>query len=69
MEFKDAANTVITFGKHQGKTIDQLGETDEGLKYIDWMNGAGVCDDDVKAAVEVYLNDPTIKSELQKAIG
>ncbi len=30
---------VVPFGKHKGRTLADVGSTDEGLSYLGWMVG------------------------------
>jgi hypothetical protein len=32
-------NMNLTFGKYKGKSMTEIGETDEGLDYLDWLRG------------------------------
>lgn len=69
--FAEAKNKAITFGKHSGKTIDKLAQTDEGLRYLDWLYGemSGSVQHGAKAhffdALKTYMEDPSIKKELE----
>jgi hypothetical protein len=65
-EFKAASGVVVRFGKYKGKAIDKISETDDGLKYLDWLNGQEWLTDPLKTHVVNYLSDPTIKQELAK---
>jgi phage recombination protein Bet len=48
----DPSEFVIGFGKHQGKTIGQIGKSDIG--YVEWLSREGR-DDDVRSACKEYL--------------
>lgn len=61
--FSQAADFVLTFGKHQGKTIDKVAHTDEGLLYIDFLSGLKL-DFHTKNAVCTYLDEPAIAKDL-----
>lgn len=67
MNFRQAANTVIQFGKNKGKTIDQVGESDDGLLYLDWLSGIDL-KPDFKIALDTYLSDPTIARDLDTLV-
>jgi hypothetical protein len=72
MTFKEASKFVIEFGKYKGKTLDQIAESDEGLKYLDWIAGwkiSGIKDPAFKEAIEVYTSDPIIQNEIGKVVG
>ncbi len=64
MEFKEAAAYVIPFGKYIGKSLDAIAETDEGLKYLDYMSGQKITSARCREAFDVYLSDPSIQKEL-----
>lgn len=66
MTFYEAGKTILPFGKHQTAEIDQVANTDEGLLYLDWMRG--IAYGFVKEALDIYLEDESIKKDLQKAI-
>lgn len=75
MEYRAAATTVMPFGKYQGQTLDRIAEKDAGLRYLDWLRGERQADEKrlefqttLTEALCTYLEDPTIKSELQKAL-
>lgn len=70
MTFREAAEFRMPFGAHEGKTLDQIAETDEGLKYLDWLLGdmqrnKSSCS--IVDALKAYLTDPAIKAELRRA--
>jgi hypothetical protein len=61
----DAAGYELGFGKHKGKTLGQVGETDEGLQYIVWMAQlAERMRPQAKLAARAYLNLPVIVARL-----
>jgi exodeoxyribonuclease X len=60
---------VIRFGKHKGKTIDQIAKTDAGLRYLDWMVGLPDLREDTKAALEEYLKRPSVSREIDRILG
>lgn len=63
-QFKAAQSFVIKFGKYKGVTLDDIASTDEGLKYLDWLNGQTWLNDPLKKHVVNYLSDPSIRKEL-----
>lgn len=65
--FEDAKNYKLAFGKHQGKTLDQIASTDEGLRYLDWL--VDVAFIQTKAHIKRYLEEPVIKKELERVTG
>jgi hypothetical protein len=69
LTFRQAADTVIPFGKYRGSTIDSVAETDEGLRYLDWLYGERENrKSPIDEALRVYLSDQTIAAELSKAV-
>lgn len=65
MTFADAASYPIQFGKYKLQSIDKIATEDEGLKYLDWLRGQGWVRGPLRSALEVYLEDPAIKRDLQ----
>ena len=64
MTFKEAAAFVMPFGKYKSSTLDSIASTDEGLLYLDYMRGE-LSDGPALRAISVYLDDPSIKRELE----
>jgi hypothetical protein len=66
--FAEAKGARVPFGKHAGRTIDDVAGSDDGLLYLDWLR-----DQDFSSprcvrfgeALEAYLSDPTIARELE----
>lgn len=65
MTFAEAAKYVMPFGKHKGRTLDAIASDDDGLRYLDWLRGERGGVNDVDRALVAYLDDPTIKKELE----
>lgn len=69
MDFATAKAHRLTFGKYYGKTLDEIGSTDQGLLYLDYMRGeiekAGNRRT-VLAALAAYLDDPTVAGDVAK---
>jgi uncharacterized protein (DUF3820 family) len=76
--FRAAAAHVLPFGKYSGKTIDKIAETDEGLRWLDWLRGeietgrlhAGneQMQTEIRKALRDYLDDPAIAGDLAKLV-
>ena len=69
MTFREAAQYKMPFGKHKGKTLDSIAETDEGLKYLDRLLGDMQHNNSKLPVVDelkAYLTDPAIKAELRR---
>lgn len=52
MTFNEASNMKINFGKHKGKTLEQIFYED--LNYLDWLED-NARDDVVKKAVRIFI--------------
>lgn len=65
--FRAAANKKLPFGKYIGQTLDQVAETEEGLRYLDWARGEWTNKPDLVRALNTYLSDPAIEKELFNA--
>lgn len=75
MDFPAAKHFVLPFGKHQGRAIDEVAQTDEGLLYCSWPRdqmdedpphfGMGR---DTHVALTIYLEDPLIARELSELL-
>jgi hypothetical protein len=69
MTFDDAKATTLRFGKHAGRTLDEIASDDEGLKYLDWLVSQPWLQKPMKEALEVYLDDPGIARDLENLLG
>ena len=69
MTFREAADYVLPWGQHKGRSLDSVAETDEGLKYLDWLRGRVTKDLRTKEALDAYLGDKTISAELDRILG
>ena len=67
-EFRVAQKVRIPFGKYNGATLDKIAESDEGLEYLDWLNGQTWLAQPFKVHLMNYLSDPTIEKELREII-
>lgn len=65
--FAKSRDYEMPFGKHRGKTLDKIAETDEGLLYLDWLSGE-VAGGTTKDALTAYLSDKTIEADVQKLV-
>lgn len=52
MTFKEASAFVVPVGKYQGRTIDAVAETRDGLLWLDWLRGCK--DRDAKKLTDFY---------------
>lgn len=75
MNLSDAGKFKVDFGKHKGGTIDQIAQTDEGLRYLDWLRGSDMCKirdgrlPELRQALDIYLGAPAIRQELDRVLG
>jgi hypothetical protein len=67
MDFKKAELYRLTFGEHKGEMLCEVGETIEGLKYLDWMLGLDLLKE-TQDALTTYLHKPHIKLKLEEAL-
>ena len=65
--FKEAATYIMPFGKYQGRTIDDIARTDQGLLYLDWLR-SGRMDYHTRNAICSYLDDSTIAKDLAEIV-
>jgi uncharacterized protein (DUF3820 family) len=68
-DFKAAKQHVLPFGKFRGKTLDEIAESDDGLRYLDWLRGQSFVGSVTATWLRIYLDNPAIKSELAKLVG
>jgi hypothetical protein len=68
MTFEQAAATVMPFGRNRGRTLDEIAETDDGLRYLDWVMGWDKLHGTIKVALQVYLLDQAIADEVERAV-
>ena len=72
MNFRDAAQFRMPFGKYAGKTLDDIATTDQGLIYLDWLRGEREKDrvatnsSAVNEALAAYLDDKTIAADVER---
>jgi hypothetical protein len=53
MTLERAKAFKLPFGKFEGRTLEDVGSTDEGRRYLEW--GATVWDRSLGRAVQFYL--------------
>lgn len=70
--FEEAKCFRMPFGHYKGKSFDEIAQTDEGLRYLDYMLGE-LADQPGKGpvlpALLAYLGDETIQKEVQRVVG
>ena len=67
MTFKEASAFRMPFGKYYGMKLGEIGVSDEGLQYLDWLRGEheGKPQTALDHAIATYLDDPTIRRDLE----
>ena len=68
MKFEYVRNYVMPFGDYKDQKLDTIAESNQGLRYLDWLSGQSFLREPLKTALLSYLSDPSIKSEVQKAL-
>lgn len=63
ISFSQAAKQRMPFGKYEGEKLDDIGISDEGLKYLDWLRAERKMGP-MAPYIRAYLDDPVIKKEL-----
>jgi len=64
MNFLDAMIYKMKFGKYAGKTLDEIAQTDEGLKYLDYLYGQTWLMAETRDALATYIGEPSIAKEV-----
>lgn len=62
--FTEARQARMPFGKYQGKTLEEIAMTDDGLMYLDFMRGELLVHA-VRFHIAAFLDDPTIAKDLR----
>lgn len=65
LTFDDVKDVRMPLGKYKGSTLDGIAETDEGLRYLDWLIGQDWLKGDLRNCVKAYLTDPAIAAEVK----
>ena len=68
MEFSEARDFTLPFGKFKGHTIDEVACTDDGLRYLDWLRGCEIRAHRFRTALDVYMDDPNVTGETVDAL-
>jgi hypothetical protein len=60
----------MPFGQYVGDTLLEISETDEGLKYLDWLlSGEIFLYPTTRAALEEFVALPHIEREIERVVG
>jgi hypothetical protein len=66
--FTEASAFVLQFGKYAGDTLSQIGQTESGLRYLDWLIGRQWLKDPAKTMIKTYLAHPDVSRLVDAAI-
>lgn len=64
MTMKEAENIKLTFGKHKGKTLEEVYK--EAPDYIQWLLGNDRTDQAIKKACEILVSSPKKEDSKEK---
>ena len=68
----EVRDTIIPFGKHKGRTLNDVASSTGGLLYLDKQRGRDWVREnhpDLIVALEAYLSEPGVSRELDRALG
>jgi len=55
---------AMPFGKHKGRTLDDIGSSAEGLSYLDWLIGQDNLREPLKTNLETFMADGGVQKDL-----
>ena len=68
-DFTTAKTFRMPFGKFKGQQLDDVGITDRGLKYLDWLRGERKGKKEpLDLALACYLDDSQIANDLDRIV-
>lgn len=65
----DPGRYVLRFGRHSGRTLDDIASTDDGLLYLDGLAGKSWLFPATRDALGRYLGQPCIAREIENLMG
>lgn len=65
----DCEKFRMPFGKYKDQSLLEISESDEGLKYLDWMLAEMKLQPATKDAVEEFVALPHIEREIERVVG
>lgn len=68
MNYEEAKEYQLLFGKYAGKTLDKIAKSDDGLKYLDWLTGQYWVKREAQVALNAYLSNPSIAKDLKELL-
>lgn len=60
MDAQRAADFVLPFGKHRGRTLEQIAADEEGRRYLHWLGAQDGIKGSVRRAIECHLAHPSV---------
>ncbi len=64
----DPADYVMPFGKWKGLTLDEIAETSDGLRWLDWAAGEFDVTSEAGQQIRSFVANPAIVREIIEAI-
>lgn len=64
----DPGEYRMAFGKYEGKSLDEIASTKEGLRWLDWAAEAFDPTSSAGAAINMYVTDPQVQREIEEAL-
>lgn len=68
MQYAAAAATKLTSGPFAGQTVDEIGSTDNGLRYLDNLRAKLHPRSALLPVLEAYLDEPVIARDLEQLL-
>lgn len=65
---QDCEKFRMPFGKYEGLTLLEISESDEGLRYLDWLLGCGLRPS-TQEIIEEFVELPHIAREIDRVTG
>jgi hypothetical protein len=66
--FHRASACDLRFGKYKGQTLEQIGDTEDGLIYLDWLIGVEWLNQYTRDMIGIYLNHSSVAPRVNQAI-
>ena len=68
MIFERAKSLVISFGPYRFKSVEEIAETDEGLKYLIQLLSVPYLSDELEDSLRVFLSHPSTIALIHKLL-
>ena len=59
MIFERAKSLILSFGPYRFKSVEEIAETDEGLKYLIQLLNVPYLSDELEKALRVFFSHPS----------